>query len=149
MTQSSTSLTLFKRHAKAGRAGIACVSLCRIHSGIGVWLNLKEGIITALDINEDNLKHGLLGLVMALVEIIRDSLKHQARERIKSGVLTSAEIERLGSALMELDTAIENIKEEQGITESVKGVRDGLDEIVDSVVDRLINPERWEEDVEK
>ncbi|MDD3395389.1 MAG: gas vesicle protein K [Anaerotignum sp.] len=103
----------------------------------------------ALDINEDNLKHGLLGLIMALVEIIRDSLKHQARERIKSGVLSDAEIERLGSALMELDAAIEDIKEEQGITESVKGVRDGLDEIVDSVVDKLINPERWEEEVEQ
>ena len=102
----------------------------------------------ALDINEDNLKHGLLGLVMALVEIIRDALKHQARKRIKSGLLTEEEIERLGSALMELDIAIENIKEEQGITESVKGVRDGLDEIVDSVVDRLINPERWEEEVD-
>ncbi len=102
----------------------------------------------ALDINEDNLKHGLLGLVMALVEIIRDSLKHQARERIKSKILSEAEIERLGRALMELDKAIENIKEEQGITESVKGVRDGLDEIVDSVIDRIINPERWEEEAE-
>ncbi|TCO77366.1 gas vesicle protein K [Marinisporobacter balticus] len=101
-----------------------------------------------LDINEDNLKHGLLGLIMALVEIIRDSLKHQARKRMKSGILTSAEIERLGDALMELDIAIEDIKEEQGITESVKGVRDGLDEVIDSVVDRLINPERWEEEVE-
>ncbi len=101
-----------------------------------------------LDINEDNLKHGLLGLIMALVEIIRDALKHQARKRMKSGTLTSEEIERLGSALMELDIAIENIKEEQGITESVKGVRDGLDEIVDSVVDRMINPERWEKEVE-
>ncbi|MCR4435945.1 MAG: gas vesicle protein K [Clostridiales bacterium] len=78
----------------------------------------------ALDINEDNLKHGLLGLIMALVEIIRDALKHQARERIKSGVLTGEEIERLGNALMELDLAIEEIKEEQGITESVKGVRE-------------------------
>lgn len=101
----------------------------------------------SLDINEDNLKHGLLGLVMALLEIIRDALKHQARVRIKSGILTNEEIERLGSALMELDIAIEEIKEEQGITESVKGVRDGLDEIVDSVVDRLLNPERWEEEV--
>jgi hypothetical protein len=102
----------------------------------------------ALDINEDNLKHGLLGLIMALLEIIRDALKHQARARIKSGILTDEEIERLGSALMELDIAIEEIKEEQGITESVKGVRDGLDEIVDSVVDRLINPERWEDEVD-
>lgn len=102
----------------------------------------------ALDINEDNLKHGLLGLVMALVEVIRDALKHQARKRMKSGLLTGEEMENLGSALLELDIAIEEIKEEQGITESVKGVRDGLDEIVDSVVDRLINPERWEEEVE-
>jgi hypothetical protein len=102
----------------------------------------------ALDINEDNLKHGLLGLIMALLEIIRDALKHQARVRIKSGILTDEEIERLGSALMELDIAIEEIKEEQGITESVKGVRDGLDEIVDSVIDRLINPERWEDEVD-
>lgn len=102
-----------------------------------------------LDINEDNLKHGLLGLIMALVEVIRDSLKHQARARIKSGILTTEEIERLGNALMELDEAIENIKEEQGITESVKGVRDGLDEIVDSVVDRMLNPERWEEEADK
>lgn len=102
----------------------------------------------ALDINEDNLKHGLLGLIMALLEIIRDALKHQARARIKSGILTDEEIERLGSALMELDIAIEEIKEEQGITESVKGVRDGLDEIVDSVVDRLINPERWKDEVD-
>jgi len=109
---------------------------------------MKEGLeFMPLDINEDNLKHGLLGLVMALVEIIRDALKHQARRRMKSGALTNEEIERLGSALMELDIAIEEIKEEQGITESVKGVRDGLDEIVDSVVDRIINPERWEEEV--
>ena len=102
----------------------------------------------AIDINEDNLKHGLLGLVMALVEIIRDSLKHQARERMKSGILTDKEMERLGRALMELDIAIEEIKEEQGIAESVKGVREGLDEIVDSVVDRLLNPERWAEEAE-
>lgn len=100
-----------------------------------------------LDINEDNLKHGLLGLIMALVEIIRDALQHQALQRIESGVLTDEEIENLGQALMELDVAIEEIKAEQGITESVQGIRDGLDEVVDDVVDRLINPERWADDL--
>jgi len=109
----------------------------------------RKGKFMALDISEDNLKHGLLGLIMAIVEIIRDALKHQARERIKGGTLTDAEVERLGNALMELDIAIENIKEEQGISESVKGVRDGLDEIVDSVVDKMLNPERWEEEVKQ
>jgi hypothetical protein len=98
----------------------------------------------ALVISEKNLKHGVLGLVIALVEVIRDALRIQALKRIDSGLLTDEECERLGKALMELDIAIEEIKEEQGITESVQAVRDGLDDIVDNIIDRIINPERWQ-----
>jgi hypothetical protein len=100
----------------------------------------------AIDIREDNLKHGVLGLVLALVEIIRDALKIQAFKRIESGILSEEECERLGQALMDLDIALEEIKEEQGITESVQAVRDGLDDIVDGVIDRIANPERWREE---
>jgi hypothetical protein len=100
----------------------------------------------AIDIKEDNLKHGVLGLVLALVEIIRDALKIQAFKRIESGILSEEECERLGQALMDLDIALEEIKEEQGITESVQAVRDGLDDIVDGVIDRIANPERWREE---
>jgi hypothetical protein len=99
----------------------------------------------AISLNEDNLKHGVLGLVVALVEVIRDTLKIQALKRMESGILTVEECDRLGEALMDLDTALEQIKEEQGITESVQAVRDGLDEIVDDVIDRMVNPERWRE----
>ncbi|MDI6869282.1 MAG: gas vesicle protein K [Coprothermobacterota bacterium] len=102
-----------------------------------------------LDIDEKNLKHGVLGLVIALVEVIRDALKLQAMKRMEGGDLTEEETERLGEALMDLDIAIEEIKEEQGIAESVKSVRDGLDEIVDDVLDRMINPERWKEELEQ
>ena len=102
-----------------------------------------------IEIDEDNLKHGLLGLVVALVEVIRDALRHQALNRVDSGVLSEEECERLGGALMELDNALEEIKEEQGITESVRAVRDGLDELVDDVIDRLVNPERWQEESEE
>ena len=100
----------------------------------------------AIDVREDNLKHGVLGLVLALVEIIRDALKIQAFKRIESGILNEEECERLGRALMDLDIALEEIKEEQGITESVQAVRDGLDDIVDDVVNRIANPERWREE---
>jgi len=100
----------------------------------------------AIRVNEDNLKQGVLGLVIALVEVIRDSLKSQAFRRMESGVLTEEECERLGGALMDLDTALEEIKQEHGITESVQEVRDGLDELVDDVIDRIINPERWQEE---
>ena len=102
-----------------------------------------------LDIDEDNLKHGVLGLVIALVEIIRDTLRIEAFKRMNGGSLTDEECERLGEALLDLDVAIEEIKEEQGITESVKAVRDGLDGIVNDVMDRLANPERWREEAEK
>ena len=96
-----------------------------------------------IDIDEKNLKHGVLGLVVALVEIIKDALRLQALKRMEGGSLTEEEIDRLGRALMDLDTAIEEMKKEQGITESVKSVRDGLDNMVDELLDKMINPERW------
>ena len=102
-----------------------------------------------IDIDEDNLKHGLLGLVIALVEIIKDALNLQAMKRMEGGTLSEEELERLGEALQDLDIAIEEIKKEQGVTESVKSVRDGLDSIVDEVLDKMINPERWRKEVEE
>lgn len=102
-----------------------------------------------VDIDEKNLKHGVLGLVIALVEIISDALNLQAMKRMEGGSLTDEEVERLGEALMELDAAIEEIKEEQGIVEAVKSVRDGLDEIVDDVLDRMINPQKWNGEIEE
>jgi len=101
-----------------------------------------------LEIDEDNLKHGVLGLVLAIVEVVRDALQIQALKRMESGILSEEEMNRLGEALMELDIALEEIKKEQGITESVKAVRDGLDEVVDDVLDRMINPERWREEAD-
>jgi hypothetical protein len=98
-----------------------------------------------IDINADNLRHGVLGLVIALVEVIRDALRIQAFKRMEAGSLREEEVERLGEALMDLDTAIEQIKEEQGITQSVQSVREGLDNIVDDLLDKMINPERWRE----
>jgi hypothetical protein len=87
----------------------------------------------------------VLGLVMALVEVIRDALRTQAVKRMESGVLTEEECERLGTALMDLDEALEEIIRDQGLVESVRSVRDGLDNLVSEVVDRMINPGRWEE----
>jgi hypothetical protein len=101
-----------------------------------------------LDIDEGNLKQGVLGLVIALVEIIQDALKTQAFKRMEGGRLNEDEITRLGEALMELDVAIDQIKAEHGVAEAVKSVRDGLDDIVDEVVDKMINPERWREELD-
>ncbi len=99
--------------------------------------------MSIVDIDENSLKQGVLGLVIALVEIIKDALQLQAVKRMEGGSLTEEEVERLGEALMDLDIAIDEIKQEQGVTDSVKSVRDGLDNIVDEVIDQFLNPERW------
>lgn len=96
-----------------------------------------------IDMDERDLKHGLMGLVIALVEIIKDALKLQAIRRMEGGGLTEAEVERLGEALMDLDAAIEQMKTDQGVAESVKAVRNGLDDIVNEVIDTLVSPRAW------
>jgi len=98
-----------------------------------------------IDIQEDNLKQGVLGLVMAVVEIIRDALKTQALRRVEGKSLTDEEMDRLGRALMDLDTAIDGIKQEMGLHETVQSVRDGLDDIVDDVVRAVVDPREWDE----
>ena len=100
-----------------------------------------------IDVDDGNLKQGLLGLVIALVEVIKDTLATQAFKRVEGGRLSEAEMERLGSALADLDVAIAQIKQEHGVAETVKKVRDGLD-LVSDVVDRMLNPERWREELE-
>ncbi|MCY2931177.1 MAG: gas vesicle protein K [Planctomycetota bacterium] len=96
-----------------------------------------------ININEDNLKNGVLGLVLAVVEILRDALQHQAIRRIETGGLSDEEVERLGLALADLDGAIEGIKREQGLGQAVQSVRDGLDDLVNDVVGKLTGAEQW------
>lgn len=101
-----------------------------------------------IDIDEKNLKHGVLGLVIALVEIIKEVLKLQAIRRMEGGSLTEEEMERLGEALMDLEAAIEEIKEEQGISEAVRSVRDSLDDLAGDVIGGLLDPEERGTEVE-
>lgn len=103
----------------------------------------------ALTVDENSLKQGVLSLVVTLVEVIQEALERQAVRRMNGGDLTVEELERLGDALLELDEAIEEIKEDHGITGSVADLRRGLDEVVDEMVDKLINPGRWAQEVRR
>ncbi len=99
-----------------------------------------------VNIDEKNLKPGLLGLVVALVEIIQETLERQALRRMEGGRLNEKEIERLGNALMELNEALEHIKKENGIEDVVGAIRNDLDRVADEAVGKIINPERWKEE---
>lgn len=100
----------------------------------------------AIKIDEENLKEGLLGLVVALVEIIEEVLERQAIRRMEGGRLGDEEIERLGAALLDLDEALLKIKVDNGIEDAVRSVRDGLDQIAEDLVDNFIDPQKWSAD---
>jgi hypothetical protein len=102
-----------------------------------------------IQINEDNLKQGLLGLVVALVELVKDVLSMQALRRMESGRLTDQEINRLGEAMIDLNEALQQIKMDNSLEKVVRDVRWSLDDLVDDVLDRMINPERWADDIQK
>jgi hypothetical protein len=93
-----------------------------------------------IEIDENNLKEGVLGLVIAVVEILEEALKIQALKRMDSGLLSDEEIERLGTSLMDLHLAIEQIKTDQGLTKTVGEIRAELDDIVDDVVEKMVHP---------
>jgi len=95
-------------------------------------------MILALD--EKDLKTSVLALVLALVEIIKETLRLQAIKRMEAGSLTDEQVERLGEALIDLEDAVEQIKQEMGLTEPVKAVREGLDKLVGDIVNGLLNP---------
>lgn len=94
-----------------------------------------------VNIDESDLKQGVLGLVLALVEIVKEVLQLEAVRRMEGGRLTEEEVERLGEALMDLDGVIEQLKEEQGVAQSVKAVRDGLDGAVEEILGGLLTPQ--------
>ncbi|MBI2185061.1 MAG: gas vesicle protein K [Thaumarchaeota archaeon] len=96
-----------------------------------------------IDLDKGDLKSGVLGLVLALVEIIKETLEIQALKRTESGRLTEGEVERLGLALKQLDSAIEEIKLQCGAAESVREIRDSLDNAVNEVLNQFLDPGKW------
>ncbi|MHC9543094.1 MAG: gas vesicle protein GvpK [Vulcanimicrobiota bacterium] len=87
-----------------------------------------------IDLKEGTVKQSVLGLVLAIVEVIRDVLRLQAERRIEMGSLSESEMERLGLALMELDNAIQEIRITCGCTEIVDSLRESLDTAVDDLL---------------
>ena len=93
-----------------------------------------------IKIESDNLKEGLLGLVIALVEIIKEVLQKQAICRLEGNSLKEEEAEKLGLAFMKLDETLENIKKEHNLGKTADKIRADLDGLVDDSMKKLLDP---------
>src|SRR5699024_5927742 len=91
-----------------------------------------------LEIDEQSLKHGVLTLVVTLVEVIQEARETRALRSLEGGDLTEKEQDRLGEALKELDEAMDDINDHHGITASVTDLTRGVEDVVDEVVEPLI-----------
>ncbi|MEI6506724.1 MAG: gas vesicle protein K [Planctomycetota bacterium] len=63
-----------------------------------------------LALDQDGLKNGLAKLVLMLVKLLHDLLERQAIRRVESGTLSEAEVERLGTTLMQQAEEIERLR---------------------------------------
>ena len=98
-----------------------------------------------LDLKEGNPGQGLLALVVALLEVVKEALVHAAVRRVEGGTLSDSEIERLGDALAELEDAVDQIKAEHGVADAVRSVRDDLDGLVGDLIHAMAGGPRQED----
>jgi hypothetical protein len=69
-----------------------------------------------LNTDPDDVQRGLAGLVLTIVELLRQLLERQALRRVDQGDLTDDQVERLGSTLMRLEEAMTDLREHFGLT---------------------------------
>jgi len=92
-----------------------------------------------INVEQDDLRKGLLGLVFALVETVQEVLAHAALQRVERGSLTDEEVERIGNAMADIEEAIAELKEELDVTDATQEIRVQLDDLVNDLVTSLIN----------
>jgi hypothetical protein len=79
-------------------------------------LNKEQRAFPArLNLDPEKVEQGLVKLVLALVELIRQLLERQAIGRMEGGSLSDEEIERLGMTFLKLEQRMEELKAHFGI----------------------------------
>lgn len=61
-------------------------------------------------VDPEKVEQGLVRLVLALVELLRQLLEKQAMRRVEAGSLTEEEIDRVGQTLMALESKIKELQ---------------------------------------
>jgi hypothetical protein len=76
---------------------------------------LESALGRRVNADRENLEKGLAGLVMTLIELLRELMERQALRRIEGGSLSADEVERLGETFMLLGQRMEELKEAFGL----------------------------------
>jgi hypothetical protein len=87
---------------------------------------MADGVVTTdqrnaahrlrIDADQESVEKGLVTLVLALVELLRQLMERQALRRVDQGSLTDNQIEKVGSTLMALDARMAELLDHFGLT---------------------------------
>ncbi|MGR3935063.1 gas vesicle protein K [Streptomyces sp. BRA346] len=70
-----------------------------------------------LEVDEESVRKSLAGLVLTIVELLRQLMERQALRRVDQGGVSDEQIEKLGLTLMALEKNMEELREHFGLTE--------------------------------
>jgi len=70
-----------------------------------------------INIDAQSVEQGLAKLVLTIIEFIRRLLEKQAIRRVEGGNLTPEQVEDLGLALMKLESKLQELKTQFGLSE--------------------------------
>lgn len=69
-----------------------------------------------VEIDKDAVRRDLMKLVLTIVELLRQLMERQAIRRVEAGEVTEQQEEDLGTALMHLQEAMDELTEQFGLT---------------------------------
>jgi hypothetical protein len=69
-----------------------------------------------LESDPESVERDLFKLVLTIIELVRQLMEKQALRRVDEGDLTDAQIEALGTGLMHLEEAMEELKSRYDLT---------------------------------
>lgn len=70
-----------------------------------------------INADPERVEQGLARLVLTVIELLREVLEHQAVRRMDGGTLSNEEVERLGLALLKLNSRMDELKGIFGLTD--------------------------------
>ncbi|OPF80709.1 gas vesicle protein K [Streptomyces antioxidans] len=70
-----------------------------------------------IEVDEESVRQSLAGLVLTIVELLRQLMERQALRRVEQGGISDEQIEELGLTLMALERNMVELREHFGLTE--------------------------------
>jgi len=82
----------------------------RVDLPVAELVELAERLPARIDVDPDAVQQDLARLVLTVVELLRRVVEHQAVRRMEDGDLSDEQVERMGTALWQLEEKMKEIK---------------------------------------